>query len=95
LPGWCSAHFAGRAGNRVDRRALMSGGAIFSLVTLPVEFDASARARAMLERYGLVTRQEAEGVKAVLDAAALTYVAAAATAILQMLYYVSLLMRRR
>jgi Zn-dependent membrane protease YugP len=74
---------------------LMSGGAIFSLVTLPVEFDASARARAMLERYGLVTRQEAEGVKAVLDAAALTYVAAAATAILQMLYYVSLLMRRR
>jgi Zn-dependent membrane protease YugP len=49
----------------------------------------------MLERYGLVTRQEAEGVKAVLDAAALTYVAAAATAILQMLYYVSLLMRRR
>ncbi|MFQ3633840.1 zinc metallopeptidase [Roseiflexus sp.] len=74
---------------------LMSGGAIFSLVTLPVEFDASARARAMLERYGLVTRQEADGVKAVLDAAALTYVAAAATAILQMLYYVSLLMRRR
>jgi Zn-dependent membrane protease YugP len=60
-----------------------------------VEFDASARARAMLERYGLVTRQEAEGVKAVLDAAALTYVAAAATAILQMLYYVSLLVRRR
>lgn len=74
---------------------LMSGGAIFSLVTLPVEFDASARARAMLERYGLVTTQESAGVKAVLDAAALTYVAAAATAILQMLYYVSLLTRRR
>lgn len=74
---------------------LMSGGAIFSLITLPVEFDASARARAMLERYGLVTTQEAAGVKAVLDAAALTYVAAAATAILQMLYYVSILARRR
>jgi Zn-dependent membrane protease YugP len=68
---------------------------VAAMAVVAHELGHALRARAMLERYGLVTRQEAEGVKAVLDAAALTYVAAAATAILQMLYYVSLLMRRR
>lgn len=70
---------------------LMGAAVAFSLVTLPVEFNASARAREMLMRNGLVTGQEAQGVKAVLDAAALTYVAAAAQAVMQLLYYVLLL----
>ncbi len=70
---------------------LMSAAVAFSLITLPVEFNASARAREMLQRNGLVTPQEAQGVKAVLDAAALTYVAAAAQAVLQLLYWISAL----
>ena len=60
----------------------------FTLVTLPVEFNASSRAREMLMRNGLVnSQQEAQGVKAMLNAAALTYVAAAAQAIAQLLYF--------
>jgi uncharacterized protein len=66
-------------------------GAIFALATLPVELNASARARAMLTNAGIIVGDdEARGVKSVLNAAALTYVAALATAILQVLYYVSL-----
>lgn len=74
---------------------LFSAAVALTLVTLPVEFNASARAREMLQRAGLVTVQEAEGVNAVLNAAALTYVAAAAQAIAQLLYFVTILMRRR
>ncbi len=70
---------------------LMSAAVAFSLVTLPVEFNASSRAREMLMRNGLVTAQEAEGVKQMLNAAALTYVAAAAQAVLQLLYWVMVL----
>jgi Zn-dependent membrane protease YugP len=70
---------------------LMSAAVVFSLITLPVEFNASARAREMLQRHGLVTAQEADGVSAVLNAAALTYVAAAAQAVMQLLYYVTIL----
>lgn len=70
---------------------LMSAAVIFTLITLPVELNASARARAMLARNGLVTQQEAAGVSAVLNAAALTYVAAAAQAVMQLLYFVTLL----
>jgi Zn-dependent membrane protease YugP len=69
----------------------MSAAVVFTLVTLPVEFNASARARAMLARNGLVTSREAEGVSAMLNAAALTYVAAAAQALLQLLYWVTVL----
>ncbi len=66
--------------------------ALFSLVTLPVEFNASSRALAMLRSSGLVvSEQEAKGAKKVLDAAALTYVAALAQALSTMLYYVFLL----
>lgn len=65
----------------------MSAAVFFALVTLPVELNASARAREMLARAGLVTRQESEGVSAMLNAAALTYVAAAAQAVLQLAYY--------
>jgi Zn-dependent membrane protease YugP len=66
---------------------LMSAMVFFTLVTLPVEFDASRRAREMLMRNGLVTVQEQEGVAKVLNAAALTYVASAAQAVSQLLYF--------
>lgn len=65
----------------------------FTLVTLPVEFDASARAMRLLRQGGLVTDQEAVGVQRVLTAAALTYVAGAVTAVLQLLYYLNLTRR--
>ncbi len=59
---------------------------LFQLVTLPVEFDATRRAKLVLANTGIVsTQQEAEGVTKVLDAAAMTYVAAAVTAILQLI----------
>lgn len=57
----------------------------FTLITLPVEFDASRRAVAVLQGNGLITPQETRGVRAVLNAAAMTYVAAAAMAIIQLL----------
>ena len=63
---------------------------LFTLVTLPVEFNASSRAVKVLVDTGMVARDEAADAKKVLDAAALTYVAAAIAAILQLLY---LLMR--
>lgn len=62
----------------------------FQLVTLPVEFDASARAKKLSVEYGIVTAQEKTGIDKVLNAAALTYVAAAASSVLQLLYWVSL-----
>jgi len=74
---------------------LFSGTLIFSLVTLPVEFNASQRAVAMLTDSGLVSYEETRSAKKVLDAAALTYVAAAAQAISTILYYVMLMGRRR
>ncbi len=57
------------------------GYVVFAIVTLPVEFNASSRAVAQLTGQGLVLPQEADGVRAVLNAAALTYVAAAAMAL--------------
>ena len=73
--------------------AVFSGGAIFALATLPVELNASARARRLLSDSGLIqTEDEMKGVSNVLNAAALTYVAALITAILQMLYWVSLVL---
>ena len=74
---------------------LFSGTLVFSLVTLPVEFDASKRAVAMLNDGGLIGVQDEKGVRAVLQAAALTYVAAAIQAISTLLYYVYLLGGRR
>ena len=67
--------------------ALFAGFVLFTIVTLPVEFDASARARRALERHGLLAPSEVAGVSAVLTAAAATYLAAAAAAILQLLYW--------
>jgi Zn-dependent membrane protease YugP len=69
--------------------------ALFAIITLPVEFDASRRALAMLQSNSLLTSDELNGAKKVLDAAALTYVAAAAQAISQLLYFLMLSGRRR
>ncbi len=70
---------------------VFAGGAVFALATLPVEFNASARAKQLLVQTGIIqTDEERRGVNAVLNAAALTYVAGLVTAILQLLYYVTL-----
>jgi Zn-dependent membrane protease YugP len=65
--------------------ALFSLAVLFTLITLPVEFDASRRALAVLGNHGMITPQERPEVKRVLDAAALTYVAAAVMAVVQLL----------
>lgn len=74
---------------------LFSLTAIFALVTLPVEFDASNRARKELMAMGILSPQEMAGVNKTLNAAALTYVAAAVAAIGQVLYYALLLFGAR
>jgi uncharacterized protein len=66
---------------------LYSVAVAFHLVTLPVEFNASSRAAVQLANLGLVSTSEQEGVKKVLNAAALTYVAGALAALTQLLYY--------
>ncbi len=69
---------------------------LFTLITLPVEFDASRRALILLQEAGLTdTQEERDGARAVLTAAALTYVGAAITSVLQLLYYLSLIQRRQ
>ncbi len=68
--------------------------AIFALVTLPVEFNASNRAKAWLTTSGVIYGEESKGINKVLDAAALTYVAAAIQAISTLLYYAFLLLGR-
>lgn len=60
---------------------------VFTLITLPVEFDASKRALACLERGGYVTDEELKGARKVLNAAAMTYVAAFVTSLLTLLYW--------
>jgi hypothetical protein len=78
---------------------MFSAGAIFSIVTLPVEFDASSRALRMLNDNQIVTsREEYAAAKDMLNAAALTYVAGAAQAVLTIAYYIFVLLgssRRR
>ena len=70
---------------------VFSAGALFALATLPVEFNASARAKQLLYETGIIqTEEERRGVNQVLNAAALTYVAGLITAVLQLLYYVFL-----
>ena len=66
---------------------LFSAVLLFQIVTLPVEFDASNRAKALILDYGIVTAQERQGVDRVLNAAALTYVAAAISTLLTLLYF--------
>ncbi|HUB87514.1 MAG TPA: zinc metallopeptidase [Verrucomicrobiae bacterium] len=67
---------------------------LFQLVTLPVEYDASRRAKEQLFRLGLVHEDERTGVAKVLDAAALTYVAALVSSVLQLLYLLAVRNRR-
>jgi Zn-dependent membrane protease YugP len=67
--------------------ALFGGFVAFTVVTLPVEFDASFRARRVLEQRGLLAGPELAGVSKVLTAAAATYLAAALSAVLQLLYW--------
>lgn len=66
---------------------LFSAVVVFQLITLPVEFNASARAKIMLKEYGMVSERDSAGVNRVLNAAAMTYVAAAASAIMTLLYF--------
>jgi uncharacterized protein len=70
---------------------LFGGAVLFQIVTLPVEYDASRRAIIELERLGIATSQDVGAARQVLNAAALTYVAAAATSIAYLLYF----LRRR
>jgi hypothetical protein len=73
--------------------AVFAGGALFALATLPVELNASARAKRLLVESGIIVGvEEQRGVNKVLNAAALTYVAALITAVLQLLYYVTLVL---
>lgn len=74
---------------------LFAASTVFALVTLPVEFNASRRAVAMLTEGGYVTGDEERGVRKVLNAAALTYVAAAVTSLMSLLRLVLIANRRR
>ena len=74
--------------------AIFGVSAVFALVTLPVEFDASKRAKQILVAQGILGEQEMVGVNRVLDAAALTYVAAAIQAVTTLLYYAYILLGR-
>jgi hypothetical protein len=60
---------------------------LFQIVTLPVEFDATRRAKALVVEHGIILPQEREGMDRVLNAAALTYVAAAVSTLLTLLYF--------
>lgn len=74
---------------------LFSIAVLFSLITLPVEFNASNRARQMLRSTGMVTPEEYKGASAVLSAAALTYVAAMLQAVAQLIYFVFMFLGMR
>ena len=72
---------------------VFSGGALFALATLPVELNASSRARQLLAQTGIIQGDdEMRGVSNVLNAAALTYVAALITAVLQLLYWATVVL---
>ena len=74
---------------------LFSCAVLFQIVTLPVEFDASRRALALLSETGTLSPAELSGAKSVLSAAALTYIAATVMAVLQLLYLLSRSRSRR
>jgi len=74
---------------------LFAATAIFSIITLPVELNASRRAKTWLAQTVGFTPQEMQGVNQMLDSAALTYVAAAVQAVMSVLYYATILLRRR
>jgi len=66
---------------------LFSAVLVFQIVTLPVEFDASRRAKILVVEHGIISAQEREGVDRVLNAAAMTYVAAAVSTLMTLLYF--------
>lgn len=74
---------------------LFGAAALFQLVTLPVEFDASNRALAILQRMNFLDNREMGGARAVLTAAALTYVAALANSLATILHYVAIMQSAR
>lgn len=74
---------------------LFFGAVVFTIITLPVEYNASGRAVGLLEAHGFISGQEIPAVRSVLDAAALTYVAATAMAVAQFLRLLSLRNRQR
>lgn len=74
---------------------LISIGLIFQLITLPVEFDASRRAKVELERLNLIGTAENEGISKVLGAAAMTYVASVLTSVLEIVRLISIFDDRR
>ena len=67
---------------------LFASSLVFHLVTLPVEFDASARALKMIDEFGILQGEENKGARKVLNAAAFTYVATALYSLLQVMQYV-------
>ena len=69
---------------------LFRSAVVFHLITLPVEFDASRRGLVQLRNLGLVTNTDSGGARSVLTAAAMTYVAAAATSIAYLIYFLGL-----
>lgn len=69
---------------------LFAAAVVFHLITLPVEFDASRRGLVQLRNLGLVTNTDSGGARSVLTAAAMTYVAAAATSIAYLIYFLGL-----
>lgn len=69
--------------------------AVFQIVTLPVEFNASSRAKVQLLNLGIVQPQEGPAISRVLNAAAMTYVAGMITAVMQFLYFLSIFTRQR
>lgn len=75
--------------------ALFGAGTLFALITLPVEFNASSRAMSELQTLGLIDRTEADQNREVLNAAAWTYIAGFASAVLSLLYWIMLVMGMR
>lgn len=75
--------------------ALVSIGLLFQIVTLPVEFNASSRAKKELEKLKLVTKTEAQGVEKMLNSAAFTYVAGVLSSILELLRLILIFTNRR
>lgn len=71
---------------------LFAAAVLFQLVTLPVEFDASRRALVQMNALGIATQGDVGGSRQVLNAAAMTYVAAAASSVAYLLYYLSMFM---
>ena len=67
---------------------------VFALVTLPIEIDASKKAFKLIRKYNLISESRIDGAKSVLNAAAMTYIAALLTSLLNVLYYASLIRRR-